>query len=152
MSLEQWLQRNNWLRPHEPSLPEIEQLLAVVDREISDAQAQGLSADGQFQHAYDASLQLCTIALYACGYDAQKGQSKHKRTIDSLQYTLGADWSEVADHIERASRLRGQATYERIGVVSQRDADELLEVAQQLRSDVLQWLKTDHAELVPPEM
>jgi hypothetical protein len=45
MSLEQWL-RNTWLQRHDPTPPEIEQLLQVVDRELSDARAVGISADG----------------------------------------------------------------------------------------------------------
>jgi len=54
MSLEQWL-RNAWLQSSDPTLPEIAQLLRVVDREISDAGTGGLSPDGRFMHAYDAA-------------------------------------------------------------------------------------------------
>ena len=34
------------------TVAEIHKLLQVVDRDLSDAQAEGLSADGRFQHAY----------------------------------------------------------------------------------------------------
>jgi hypothetical protein len=73
MSLEQWL-RNGWLQPIEPTIAHIQQSLQVVDRDISDAQAVGLSTDGRFQHAYDAALQLCIIALLAAGYQVRKGE------------------------------------------------------------------------------
>jgi hypothetical protein len=149
MSLEQWL-RNAWLQPNEPTVAQIQRLLQVVDRDISDAQAAGLSADGRFQHAYDAALQLCMIPLLASGYRVPKGEGHHKRGIDSLRYTLGANWSDTADHVERCSRLRGQVTYERIGVVSEQDADDLLDTAKQLRTDVVDWLKANHPALVPP--
>ena len=149
MSLELWL-RNGWLQQVEVTVAEIQQLLQVVDRDLADAQAVGLSADGQFQHAYDAALQLCMLALRATGYRVRKGQGHHKYGIDSLRYTLGDKWSETADHIERCSRLRGQAVYERIGVVSGQDADDLLQTATQLRTDLVNWLKTAHAALVPP--
>jgi len=33
---------------------EIADLLAVVDRELSDAAVPGISVDGRFMHAYDA--------------------------------------------------------------------------------------------------
>jgi len=151
MSLEQWLQ-NAWLQKHEPTLPEIQQLFQVVDRDISDAQAAGLSTDGKFQHAYDAALQLCMIALLVAGYRVPKGQGHHKQAIDSLRYTLGNKWSDTADHIERCSRKRGQAMYERIDVVSKKDADELLGTATELRTDVLEWLKENHPALVPPTL
>ncbi len=61
MSLEDW-KRNHWLKDSTPTLPEITQLFAVVDREIHDASVAGLSVDGKFMHAYDAALNLCTIA------------------------------------------------------------------------------------------
>jgi hypothetical protein len=149
MSLEQWF-RNGWLQQDEPTVVEIQQLLQVVDRDLGDAQAVGLSADGKFQPAYDAALQLCMIALRATGYRVRKGQGLHKYGIDSLRYTLGDKWSESADHIERCSRLRGQSIYERTGVVNEQDADDLLDTARRLRSDVLNWLVTAHPELVPP--
>lgn len=149
MSLEQWL-RSGWLQQDDATVAEVQQLLQVVDRDLADAQAVGLSSDGQFQHAYDAALQFCMLALRAAGYRVRKGQGHHKYGIDSLRHTLGDAWSETADHIERCSRLRAKAVYERIGVVSEGDAQDLIDTARQLRADVINWLKTDHAELVPP--
>jgi hypothetical protein len=149
MSLEQWL-RNGWLQQDDATVAEIQRLLQVVDRDLADAQAAGLSSDGRFQHAYDAALQLCMIALRAAGYRVRKGQGHHKYGIDSLRHTLGDAWSGTADHVERCSRLRGQVVYERIGVVSEEDAQDLVDTACQLRTDVVNWLKTNHADLVPP--
>lgn len=148
MSLQRWFQ-NGWLQRNEPTVAQIQQLLQVVDRSISDAQAKGLSPDGRFVHAYDAALQLCVIPLLASGYRVRKGEGHHKRAIDSLRHTLGDRWSETADHIERCSRLRGQAAYEKIGVASDEDADDLLDAAKQLRTDVIHWLKANHPELLP---
>ena len=93
MSLDLWL-RNGWLQQDEATVAEIQQLLQVVDRDLADAQVVGLSADGRFQHAYDAALQLCMLALRATGYRVRKGQGHHKHGIDSLRYTLGEKWSE----------------------------------------------------------
>jgi hypothetical protein len=149
MSLEDWC-RNSWVQRLDPALPEIQQLLQVVDRELSDARAKGISADGEFEHAYTAALQLCMVPLRASGYKVPKGASLHKRAIDSLRYTLGEPYAETADYIERCSRQRGQAMYERTDVVSRQNADELLSNAEQLRTDVVLWLKANHSALVPP--
>ena len=149
MSLEQWLQ-SGWLRQVETTVADIQKLFQVVDRDLSDAKAHGLSVDGRFQHAYDAALQLCIIALKASGYVVRKGQGHHKYSIEALRHTLGVQWANTADHIERCSRLRGQAVYERIGVVSDQDATDLLDAAEQLRGDVIGWLKANYLELVPP--
>lgn len=150
MSLQQWLQ-NGWLQQDETTVAEVQRLLQVVDRDLGDAQATGLSADGRFQHAYDAALQLCMVALRASGYRVPKGAGHHKRGIESLRHTLGEQWAETCDHIERCSRLRGQAMYDRIGVVNETDAQELIDTARQLRTDVINWLTTHHADLLPPD-
>lgn len=147
MSLEQWSQ-NGWLQREDATVAEIRQLLQVVDRDLGDARTPGLSVDGCFQHAYDAALQLCLIPLRAIGYRPRKGQGHHKYGIDSLRLTLGSAWSETADHIEQCSRLRGQVVYERTGVVSREDATDLLNIADELREEVLNWLKKNHAELI----
>jgi hypothetical protein len=144
--------RNAWLQRRDSTLAEIRKLLQVVDRELSDARAVGISADGKFEHAYTAILQLCFVPLRAAGYQVPKGESRHKRVIDSLRYTLGESWAEAADYIDLCSRQRGQAMYERIDVVSNEDAGELLDKAQRLRVDVVNWLKANHADLVPPDV
>ena len=148
MSLERW-RRNGWLQVAEAKLPEITQLFAVVDREIHDAGVQGVSHDGRFMHAYDAALTLCTIALRASGFQVAKGSGHHKRTIDSLPLTIGAEYSALADQIDLASRLRGQAMYDRTGVAEEQSAAELLEVATELRSVVIKWLQEIHPALLP---
>jgi hypothetical protein len=150
MSLEQWLQ-NGWLQRDETTVAEIQQRFQVVDRDLGDARATGLSADGRFQHAYDATLQLCVIALRASGYRVRKGQGHHKYAIDSLRLTLGDRWAEMSDHIERCSRLRGQAMYDRIGVVNDADARDLIDAAGRLRTDVIDWLTFHHPDLLPPD-
>ena len=148
MSLEQW-RRNDWLRPSDPTVAEITQLLKVVDREISDAGAGGLSSDGRFMHAYDAALLLCKVALRAEGYVVSKAQGHHKHTIASLKFTLGTLQDDV-DFLEFCSRKRGQALYEQVGVVGEKDASDLLAQAKKLQRDVLAWLEDRHPELVPP--
>ncbi len=149
MSLEQW-RRNDWLRPSDPTVAEVAQPLKVVDREISDADAGGLSCDGRFMHAYDAALVLCKVALRAEGYAVTKGQGHHKYMIESLKFTLGTPWNETSDFLEYCSRKRGQALYEQVGVVGEKDANELLAQAKKLQGDVLAWLEDRHPELVPP--
>jgi hypothetical protein len=151
MSLEDW-KRNHWLKDSIPTLPEITQLFAVVDREIHDASVAGLSVDGKFMHAYDAALNLCTIALRSNGYSVVKGQGHHKKTIEALPLCLGKNFAEIADQIEIASRQRGQAMYDRTGVVEDSDADDLLQTAETLRSALLEWLRAQHPSLLPPKL
>ena len=148
MSLDDW-KRNHWLKESVTTLSEITQLFAVVDREISDASVDGLSVDGQFMHAYDAALNLCTIALRSSGYSVVKGQGHHKKTIEALSLCLDKSFAGIADQIDIASRQRGQAMYDRTGVVEEQDAADLLRVAMELRTALIEWLKTQHPKLLP---
>jgi len=149
MTLEEW-QQNHWPKQSIATPAEIAQLLAVVDREIADASIKAVSVDGRFMHAYDAALNLCAIALRASGYIAAKGQGNHKRTIGSLIFTLGKEYQQISDQIELASRRRGQAMYDRVGVVQEVDSTELLQTAIELRLVIIAWLKKDKPDLYPP--
>ena len=90
------------------------------------------------------------IPLRASGFSVPKGQGHHKRAIDSLRFTLGSSYADTADYIERCSRLRSQSIYERTGVIGKEEAAELVKTATNLREEVIAWLKTNHAVLVPP--
>jgi len=60
------------LRQHETSKKEIENLLALVRRDIMDAKVEGLSSDRRFACAYNAVLQLATILLYCEAVQAER--------------------------------------------------------------------------------
>lgn len=65
MTLKQWA-NNGWLKPHQTSREEVGNLLAIVDRDLEDAQG-SISPDWRFNIAYNAALKLCTILLYVKG-------------------------------------------------------------------------------------
>ena len=147
MSLEQW-RRNGWLVSNDTTEAEIAQLFSVVDRELSDAATQGISVDGKFMHAYDAGLILCMIPLRARGYKVAKGSGHHKRAIESLTLTISQELRDISDQIEIASRKRGQAMYDHVDVVEERDANVLIQTAKNLRATVLEFLRQNYPQLL----
>ena len=147
MGLEQWL-ANSWIKPVRRSAQDVADLLAIGDREIGDGSLEGISTDGRFVHAYDAVRSLAEAALHASGYAVPKGQRKHERLIESLRFTLSGDVARDVDFFDQCRRLRHKTVYERVGVLRQRDADELLEAAKDLRNRVRQWLRDSHPDLV----
>lgn len=52
MSLKVWA-ANGWLRTHKTSRQEIQNLIAIVRRDLTDARAEGISADWRFGIAYN---------------------------------------------------------------------------------------------------
>lgn len=148
MSLQQWLE-NSWIVRADPSKVIAADLLGLVDRDIADGSLKKISSDGRFKHAYSAMRTLCQLALHAEGYRVHKGQAGHERVIESLKYTLGSEWNNQADYFDLCRRTRNSLMYDRADVVNQTDANELLESAKKLRADVIAWLRSKHADLVP---
>jgi hypothetical protein len=147
MSLQQWLD-NAWIKRVRPSGHVVESLLAIAEREIGDASLEGISVDGRFDHSYDAIRSLCEVALHASGYEVPRGGRKHERVIESLKFTVDGPWTDEVDLFDRSRRLRHQSIYERIGVVQQQDADDLLRTARRLLEGTREWLDKQHPELV----
>jgi hypothetical protein len=146
MSLADW-SRNGWLITHKTSQNEIADLFAVIDRDLADSDAKGLSADGRLAIAYNAARLAATAALAACGYRPSREQGHH-HVIQSLKLTIEAS-QELVGRFDAFRKKRNVLGYERAGMVSDREADEMRQLAVDLRAQVLAWLGANHPLLVP---
>jgi uncharacterized protein (UPF0332 family) len=145
MSLQNW-HRNGWLRPHKTTSRQITELFGIVDRDLKDAHSARLSADWQFGIAYNANLKLCTILLYASGYRPEKSLA-HYRTIQALPLVLGDEFRNDADYLDTCRSKRNTAEYDLAGQISDEEAKELIDFGYELRSKVVDWLKSNHQNL-----
>ena len=145
MSFSDW-ERNGWVTKHQTSRNEIRDLLQVVERDLRDSAAEGLSADWRMNIAYNAGLQAATAALAAAGYRASR-DAHHHRVIQSLRETVGTDAKVVAT-FDAFRKKRNITGYERVGLVSDADAEAMRALAVNLRDDVVAWLKQHHAAFV----
>ena len=82
-------------------------IFSVVERDLADSK-QSLSADGRFNIAYNAALQLCAIVLLAEGWKPDR-LNAHHRTISSVPLILGKGWQNNADYLD-ACPIRGVRT------------------------------------------
>jgi len=98
------------------------------------------------EHRVHAALQAGSAALAASGYRAQREQHHH-RIIQSLAFTVGYDRVQIG-LLDRFRKKRNIGGYERAGMVSQQEADEMKVLAQQIREDVVTWLRGNHPGLV----
>ncbi len=145
MSLHDWLE-NGWLLEHRTSAREISDLLKAVERDLADARTPSLSADWKLNIAYNAALQAATAALAAAGYRASREQH-HYRIIHSLAHTVGLEESLIA-RFDRFRVKRNLGTYERPGMISDHEASEMIELAEEIRDRVKAWLKKNHPDLL----
>jgi len=145
MSLTTW-RESRWLTEHESSLQEAADLLAVVDRDLADAEVEGLSADRRLEIAYNAALQLSILALAAAWYRAARDKA-HAYSIRSLGHTVGVE-PAIVDTLDAVRRKRHQVNCERAGTASHSEAEEVRELASDLRERVFEWLRAEHPEVL----
>lgn len=147
MSLQNWLQ-NSWLVQHATSMEEIANLLRISDRDLSACQVKQLPADWRFAIAYNAGLQAATAALASAGYRAAR-DNHHDRVIQrwSSQPLRGASSSMPFDGFRKK---RNVSSYDLAGSVSDKEADEMFQLATRLRADVEAWIQATRPELLKP--
>ena len=138
MTLKQLLTDGKLVR-HRTSQQEIASLLNVVERDITDASIEVVSADRRFATAYNAALQLATIALYCKGYKAV-GQGQHFTVLQTIKETMGQGFRNRADYFDMCRTKRNITDYDRAGEVSEQEAIELLQEVKDFKQEVADWL------------
>ena len=145
VSLHDWL-KTGWLIKHSTSSEEIEDLFDAADRDLTDCKVSGLSPDWRLHIAYNAALFIATVALAASGYRATR-ESHHYRLIQSLTHTIGADKTSIKS-FDAFRKKRNISEYERSGMISDNEVEEMIELANQLRDDVVKFLGKNHPQLL----
>src|SRR5438270_1203806 len=76
---------NNRVRKHATSRQELDNLRAVIERDLKDASLPGLSPDRTFATAYNAALQLAKMAIACAGYRVAFGPGHHQTTFEAVK-------------------------------------------------------------------
>jgi len=151
MRLDDWLSSGD-LQRQPASRTEIARLCDIVARDLADAQATALSVDGRFNTAYDAAYALCLIVLRAAGYRVRGSSAGHHwLAFALLPEIMGPAAGARARYYQACRRKRHQATYERTGVASAVELEELMRDVAAFRAEVLAWLKQHHPDLAGPD-
>lgn len=146
MTLQKWLE-HGWLRSHKTSRKEIVGLFQIIDRDLQDAVG-NISADWRFGIAYNAAQKLCIILLYAEGFRPEK-TLQHYRAIQALPLILGSHREKDAKYLDTCRNKRNITEYDYIGGVTEEDVEELIAFVDELRKEVIQWLKKQHPDFLP---
>lgn len=128
------------VQAHTTSDTEIKELRNLVSRDLKDAAITGLSADRRFATAYNAVLQLSKMAIACAGYRIATGVGHHQKTFEAVKLALGAPSEKLADYFEVCRRKRNFIDYDHAEVVTEGEADELLEKAQEFQDLVEEWI------------
>lgn len=131
------------IRKHKTSKKEIENLLGLAKRDISDAKTDAISLDRRFATAYNGILQLAMILLYCNGY-APKGVGHHATVFEAMKVLMGDDYLKLADYFDSCRSKRNITDYDYAGGISKSEVDEIIKEAEDFQEVILAWLKTNY--------
>ncbi len=121
----------------------------MIQRDLSDAQVAGLSADRRFATAYNAALQTATMAIACAGYRVTAKAGHHRVTIDGIALTVGTSGKRYADYFETCRRKRNVIDYTRAHVATESEADEIVKMATEFNDLVEGWIASKFPNLKP---
>ena len=146
MSLKDWLD-NGWLKPHQTDRQEILNLLGIVERDLTDAMLEGLSADWKFGIAYNAALKLCTIMLFAQGYRPENALA-HYRTIMALKEIGDGNWEGHAIYLNACRMQRNIMEYDKSNVITADEATKIIEFSRSFHVEVKHYIQQKYPHLL----
>ena len=137
------------LHRHTTSRSELDELRAVVARDLADAAIDQLSSDRRFAVAYNAVQQLAKMVLACEGYRVSTSKAgQHATTFEAAGLILGATHQPRIDYLDTCRQKRNQVNYDHAGLVSDAEASELVEQANEFRSIVADWIRLNYSQYV----
>jgi hypothetical protein len=137
------------VQTHTTSKQELDDLRAVIDRDLHDAGVTGLSADRSFATSYNAALQTAKMAIACAGYRVVAKKGHHQVTYEAAELAIGPSVSQLVAYFETCRRKRDTLDYDVANVVSDTEAAELLQKAREFKEEVEAWIATHHPSFVP---
>lgn len=132
---------------HKTSKKELDDIRALIARDLADAAIAGLSADRRFATAYNAALQTANLAIACAGYRVTAKVGHHRIALESARLALGPIADEFADYFEICRRKRNAIDYSHSQVATETEAGEILDKAGQFRERVEAWIAKNHPAL-----
>jgi len=80
---------NKEAQRHKTSKKELDNMRALIARDLADAGIAGLSADRRFATAYNAALQAANMAIVCAGYRVMSKVGHHRVSLESTKLVLG---------------------------------------------------------------
>ena len=138
---------NRDVQRHRTSKKELDDIRALIARDLADAAITALSADRRFATAYNAALLTAHMVIACAGYRVIAQTGHHKVAFEIIALTLGVGVSKYSDYFERCRRKRNVIDYTRSDVATETEAREILEKATEFHGFVEAWIDSNYSNL-----
>jgi allantoicase len=132
---------------HKTSKKELDNMRALIARNLADAAIAGLSADRRFATAYNAALQAANMAIACAGYRIVSKVGHHRVSLESTKLVLGKTAFKYADYFEICRRKRNTIDYTFSNVATETEANEILIQSSQFYGEGEDWIANNHPSL-----
>ena len=132
---------------HRTSKRELDDIRALIARDLADAGVTALSADRRFATAYNAALLAAHMAIACAGYRVTAKTGHHKVSFDAITLALGVAELKYADYFEICRRKRNVIDYTRSRVATETEAQEILDKATEFQQCVEEWIDSNYPNL-----
>lgn len=143
----QSLLANRKIQTHTTSKQELDDLRAVVARDLADAAIPQMSADRRFATAYNAALQTATMVIACAGYRTS-GLGHHQTTFEAAELAISPTSAPLMAYFDTCRRKRNMVDYDRASVASETEAAQILTEAQNLLQITEAWISNNYPQFV----
>lgn len=135
------------IHTHQSSKQELDELRAVVKRDLTDAALPALSEDRRFATAYNAALQVAKMATACAGYRVAAVPGHHALSFECAGFALGKQADKLMLFFDGCRRKRNVIDYIGVQIATATEAAELLQRAEEFSILVEAWIKSAHPHL-----
>lgn len=132
---------------HHSSKQELDELRAVVRRDLADAALPALSEDRKFATAYNAALQAARMAVACAGYRVAAVPGHHALSFECAGLALGRPARKFVLFFDSCRRKRNVIDYTGVQIATTTEAAELRQRAQEFIALVEAWIAATHPPL-----
>lgn len=117
------------IHPFEARPEEVDKLMGIARRDLTTAlRMMDESLDWSYTIAYNAVLQACRGYMFHLGYRPASAEA-HRATLRFMRLIVDEPAKGLIDYFDRVRRKRHRALYDEAGLVSEKEARELLDKA-----------------------
>lgn len=140
MSIEE-LVKNGSIHPFQATQDEINRAIGVARRDLDIAEGiLGESLDWAYSIAYNAVLQACRAYMFKLGYRPSSTEA-HLVTFEFMQFVMEEPYKKSISYFDRVRKKRHRTVYDEVGLISEKEAGELLKRAREFLSYIEGKLK-----------
>jgi len=140
MSIDRLIEEGN-IHSFRATPKEINKVMNLARRDLALAESVvNESLDWSYSIAYNAVLQACRAYMFRLGYRPAATEA-HKTTLQFTQIVMEEPLKKTISYFDRVRKKRHRTVYDEIGIVTEKEARQLLEKAKEFISYIDGLLK-----------